>query len=430
MTANPIKAMPKEVFDTLNKPVEQTFKHFETELELLQEILHRRIDQGNSTMYLLIAVVSLVLLAVTYLFISFYLSVKRAVHTLEASATQIAQGNLLSRVELKTKDELAVVASSFNLMADTFRSTILTGKQVSEQVAVSAGLLTRNAHTSAAASTQISDAIGVMAAGVSAQFQGAQEAAVAMEEMAQGVQRIAENASTVAEAAQGAESRARSGNASIQQAIGQMTKIHASVGESAAVIELLSSRSEEIGSISSVISEIAVQTNLLALNASIEAARAGEHGAGFAVVASEVKKLAEQTKTAAGQITGLINDIQVKTVGAAAKMHTGVQEAELGKRVIEETGAIFQEIVAAVQQVTEQIQEVSAAAEQMSAGTEQVTASISEMVGISRVSADNAEQVSSSSQQQLASMQEIAASADELSKVAQELREVIHQYTV
>jgi methyl-accepting chemotaxis protein len=420
----------KDAYTTLQAPVEETLKHYDRQLQLFRELLQSRIDASNAQMNTLIGVIAFVLLAAIYLFISFYLSVRRSVNALEASATEIARGNLMSRVELKTKDELAIVGTSFNLMADTFRTTIITGKQVSEQVALSAEMLTRNAHASTEVSNQITDAIQEVATGANSQLKGAEETSTAMEEMALGIQRIAETSSTVAEAAAMAEQQAVSGNAALQEAISQMNKIHASTRDSAAVVEELGSRSQEIGTISSVISEIAVQTNLLALNASIEAARAGEHGAGFMVVASEVKKLAEQTKVAAGQITELIREIQDQTSGAVVKMTSGVKEVQVGKQVVEQAGVMLQSIVASVQQVSEQIQEVSAAAEEMSAGTEQVTASMGEMVSISRTSAGNALQVSSSSQQQLASMQEIAASADELTKIAQELREVIHQYTL
>ena len=102
------------------------------------------------------------------------------------------------------------------------------------------------------------------------------------------------------------------------------------VSTSAEMIKALGSRSEEIGSITNVITEIAEQTSLLALNASIIAAQAGEHGRGFAVVADEVKELAHRSSEAAKEIGGLIKGVQAEAHKAVQSMGAGRQAVEKG----------------------------------------------------------------------------------------------------
>ncbi|MGG2200811.1 MULTISPECIES: methyl-accepting chemotaxis protein [Paenibacillus] len=421
---------PKAVFDDLSNLVKQTQIHYDTELKAYEHLLQTKLTGLHQKNTLLVLLGLLITLALLYIFISFYLSVKRAVSALEQTATEVTNGNLTSRVQLQTRDELAIVGNSFNQMTEAFRNAIQTSITVSERVAVSAQSLTQSASQSTETSNRITDAIQEVAQGANTQLKGAEETSTAMEEMAQGVQRIAETSSSVSEAATQTSQLAQKGNDAVRKAVKQMENIHKHVDTSAKVIEELGARSQEIGSISSLITDVAIQTNLLALNASIEAARAGEHGAGFMVVASEVKKLAEQTKTAAAQISELIQHIQGQTKDASVHMNEGVLETKRGQEVIKQTGDAFEQIMSAVEHVAHQIQEVSAAAEQMSAGTQQVTASMGEIVSISRVSADNALQVSSSSQEQLATMQEIHASAEALHASAQELQQVIRRYTV
>ena len=208
-----------------------------------------------------------------------------------------------------------------------------------------------------------------MSQGATEQAASAEEVSSSVEEMAATIRQNSDNAAATEGIASKAVKDAEEGSEAVSKAVAAM---------------------KNIAEKTSIISEIARQTNMLALNAAIEAARAGESGKGFAVVASEVRKLAERSQNAAGEIT----ELSGSTVALA-----------------QDAGKIIAEIVPDIRKTSELVREIAAASREQSVGVDQI--------GKAMVQLDTVIQTNASASEEMASMSE------EFSGQAQQLADTI-----
>ena len=350
---------------------------------------------------------------------------------LESYVQEITKGNLaIDAVKVSNKDEIGQLANAMNEMKDTLRSLI-------SNLSDSANHLSATSEELTASTAEVNQAATVMLEGAkegaenaTATAKSANECAIAMDETATAVQKIAESSQQLHSAASHTEEIATAGTKNIHHAGEQMVSIYESTKLTTELIHKLSKQSEEIESITQVITGITDQTNLLALNAAIEAARAGEHGKGFAVVADEVRKLAEESNTSASKIVALTSEIQRDTKNVEDAIEKSLKNVESGVEIIGVAGNSFDNIVNAIGNMKAQIEDVSAVTQQISATAEEVAASVSEIAKASEQTKDNAHQSYEASSQQLLSLKEIAAVSTDLSNRAQELQQVVVNYQV
>ncbi|WP_205127043.1 methyl-accepting chemotaxis protein [Paenibacillus ginsengarvi] len=341
-----------------------------------------------------------------------------------------AQGDLTVSVPVTSGNEIGQAAESFNAMIVSLRDLAVQIHRNSAEVAASAVHLQESAGQTAEATQEIVDAIQQVASGADTQLQSSQECQRAMTEMTIGIQRIAESSTLVSELAAESAASASDGRSVMGKAVEQMRVIERELHESVEVISELKQLGDNIGEITSLITDISNQTNLLALNASIEAARAGEHGKGFAVVGQEIRKLAERSRVSSDQIQSMLEGIGQYTAKAAESLERSREDARTGSAAAGEAGEMFGSIVASTRRVSEQVQEISASSQQMSAGSEQIAASMLELETIATTSSQHSDRVAASSEEQLASMQAVAGAADQLRVLADGLQQAIDRFRV
>jgi methyl-accepting chemotaxis protein len=359
----------------------------------------------------------------------FALHISRPIVKLSRQAKQFATGDLrTSDFRVSNKDEIGELFVSFEMMYHNLKRLAAGLLGNSDSLSRSSHELSQAIGETTQATGQISASVQDVALNSEAQTRSVEESAKAIEEMASGIQRVAATSSTAYDASVTTLREAEQGNLLIGKSAEQMGAVSATVGDLAAIVDKLSERSQQIGDIVQVITDMSSQTNLLALNASIEAARAGEQGKGFAVVAGEVRKLAERSSESAAQVAGLIEAIQADIGLATTTMGKGEHEVASGVEAVQRTGDAFLRILDATRSVVDQVQEASAAAEQMSASSQEIAASLLEMERLSSRVSDTMQTVSASTEEQLAAMEEIAASSESLSGMSEQMQQLAHQF--
>jgi methyl-accepting chemotaxis protein len=330
---------------------------YDTLLPATRGQLEARLDHLQTRLNIYLAVSLLLILLTGYATLGAYFSLAEGVRDFSAEAEQLASGNLSRRVELNTRDELAVVAGSFNKVAVSFAG--LAGN-----VQTGAGELADAAQEVKLASDQIS-------VSTRRQSDAASSMAASVEQMTVGIDQISHNAREADIASREAGELSSQGSRMVESMVGEIQQIAESVNQSARSIEDLGQQSQQITAIVSVIKEIADQTNLLALNAAIEAARAGEAGRGFAVVADEVRKLAERTGASTQEIDIMVQAIQQGTRTAVANMQHGVERVNAGVVQARQTGEAMERIRDGAERVVSRVGDISTAlTEQAVAATE------------------------------------------------------------
>lgn len=278
-------------------------------------------------------------------------------------ANAIAAGDLTGdALHLETGDQVGTLAEAIDRMQASLGSVIGTMVQTVGSLGGSAGSM-----------QGASDGIHRR---MDQQSQQTQQAATAMQEMSASIAEVSRHTQNAAETARGAAQTARDGGAIVTRMLDGMQEIATAVSETSATVGLLGEDSRRISQIVTVIDEIARKTNLLALNAAIEAARAGEQGRGFAVVAGEVRRLAESTAQANGEIGAMVHGIQERTRVAIASMESGTGTVRDGVVTTRQAGEALERIIGMAERVDRMIAQIAIAASQQAAAADQSSASL------------------------------------------------------
>jgi methyl-accepting chemotaxis protein len=300
------------------------------------------------------------------------------------SVQSACQGDIGHKVPVTTKDEIGVLASSYNQMLDLIVYLIRQTQESSKRLAGS--------------SNDILSATEQQASGSAEQAASISETTATMEELASTYRQIAENADQVVTMAEASLGSAENGQQAVSNTLSAMEEIKSRTQASANKILALGERSQQIGQVLSIINGIADQTKILALNAAIEAARAGEAGKGFSVVAIEIRKLAESVVDSTGEISGIMTEIQSSANDLVISTEQELRQVQTGVDLAHTTGDSLDRILELVEQTTVAAKEISAATQQQKSATDQVVKAMREVAAVAQQTAAGSRQVASAAE--------------------------------
>ncbi|MDI6865044.1 methyl-accepting chemotaxis protein, partial [Thermodesulfovibrio yellowstonii] len=258
--------------------------------------------------------------------------------------TQASEGDLTQRAEV-TPDVFGSLADAFNLMTDGLSELIKEVKNSAEDVGQKSNIL--------------NDIIQKLQTGAEIQKQEIEKIASLVEEAAEIAYQTKEKTTVATDVSKEAMNAIIKGNEIVTETINSMQLIRTAVQGINRRMKLLSEKLMEIGTISTIISDIANRTNLLALNASIEAARAGEEGKGFVVIAEEIRTLSEKTAKSSKNIADIITAIQEEATAVTKNLEEETNYVETGTTMVSQTTSVFEKIDSIIKNIGQIIGEIN-----------------------------------------------------------------------
>jgi methyl-accepting chemotaxis protein len=238
--------------------------------------------------------------------------------------------------------------------------------------------------------------------------------ASAIFQMDAGIQSVEQNAGSIAGISRNVLSDTRESQQAVDSTVAGIREISVSMHDASEVIRKLAERANSIGSIVSVISDVASEVDLLALNAAIIAAQSGEHGKGFAVVADEIKELAGRTTLSIREITDMVEGVRGGIEQAARLIQVVEDKTRSGEALADRAGVMLVKVVDGVGEVSHGIQQIAGAMNEQASGSQsikQATETVSNMVG----------QIVQATTEQEKASQEIQRSSVQLRELAEQV---------
>jgi methyl-accepting chemotaxis protein WspA len=315
-------------------------------------------------------------------------------------AEQVAGGNLA--IEVRGLSQRDVLGNALAEMIEKLSALIRRVQKSGLQVNTSATEIAATAQEQLSTASQVAATTSEIGA-------TSKEISTTSRELVQTIKDIAEVAERTAVLAGSGQTGLNRMKATMQQVMEAAASINARLGT-------LSEKAGNIGTVVTTITRVADQTNLLSLNAAIEAEKAGDYGRGFAVVATEIRRLADQTALATGDIEQMVKEMQSAVAAGVMGMDKFSEEVRRGGEVVQQVSEELSQIIHHVQALTPNFETVSEGMQSQSRGAQQISEALS--------------QLSEASQQTVESLRQSNSAIEQLNEASRGLQDGVASFTV
>jgi methyl-accepting chemotaxis protein len=357
-------------------------------------------------------------------------SIVKPIRRLQDLMSKAGAGDLTVVAKIKSKDEVADLSKSFNLMIQQQSEIVGQVRAGAQELAEAAEQMAASTEQISASTEQINTSIHGVAQGAQNQNDTIVDTSQVLVQLSSLVQLAKDKAGDTNQNADATVKSAGVGRVKVKDTVHAMDEISNNTQEAVEVLNILDTLSNKVGGITVTINSLAEQTNLLALNAAIEAARAGEHGKGFAVVADEVRKLSEQSNNGAREIEALVNEMIAQTQRAVRSINHNKTAVDNGVKVAEETDNAFVDIISAVENIVSNVVEIVDITTDEVATSDQIIKLIDNVATITETTAASSQEVAAAIEEQSATVETVAATAEEISAMAATLENLVKKFII
>lgn len=342
----------------------------------------------------------------------------------------IGEGDLTKSVNIRSSKEFSGLSEGINIMTNNLKEIIKKIFDITHNLKESGEILISSAGISSKGASEIAATINELAEGANVQADEATKGAFTAKDVLDRAEAILGNIEETVKSTELTKGTVLEGTEIINYQNEKMKESVTSINNLGDSINDLHRRAGEIDDIIEVITSIAEQTNMLALNAAIEAARAGESGKGFAVVADEVRKLAEGSTKAALKISEIIAQIQASVGNAKEQAGSSIKVIEEQREAVIHTEEAFSRISNVTQDTVNQISRIAEDTENIIGGIHRIVKLVEAQASTSQESAAGTEEITASVQEQTAAIGDVDNIANRLIETVEELNALINRFSV